>query len=126
MFTFEKRFTYVLRTSLGEFGTVEAHFVYMIILCLRAYYGPSFATGELEFMSDILPFAFNLQNIFAILGVATILNGTGVAIVTAYKAADKDGNVLELFLYSMSILQGYVCYVLILPNIQAFETIAVA
>lgn len=68
MFTYEKRFTYVLRTALGEFGTIEAHYLYMLILILRAIFGPRLAFAKVEYLSNLLHFDFNLQNVATILG----------------------------------------------------------
>jgi phosphatidylglycerophosphate synthase len=75
VFTFEKRFTYVLRTSIGEFGTIEMHYIYMLFILLRAYFGPDFATADVEFLSSLFHFSFNVQNIMSIIGLFTLLNG---------------------------------------------------
>lgn len=32
VFMLEKRFTYVLRTAIGQFGTIEVHYLYMVFL----------------------------------------------------------------------------------------------
>lgn len=121
MFTFEKRFTYLLRTAMGQFGTIEAHYLYMLACCLRAYFGPSFATGDVKFLSSKIGFLFNLQNVAAIMGAIVMLNGTIIAFTTALKAAKKDGVVKNCIMYFLSIKQGYVLLLFILPYTYCFK-----
>lgn len=121
MFTYEKRFTYQLRTAMGEFGTIEAHYLYMIICCLRAFIGPKFATADFAFMTNIVSFPFNLQNVATIIAGIGLANGSILTFVTAYKAAHRDGNVKECILYFVSLLQSYLCLIVILPYSSTFH-----
>lgn len=88
MFTFEKRFTYVLRTAVGEFGAIEAQYVYMLLLCLRGYFGTKMVTAGFSITSGIV---INVPNVMVVLGTFILINGTIATFKTAIEAAKKDG-----------------------------------
>lgn len=45
--------------------------------------------------------------------------------MTAYKAASASGHTKQWVLYFLSILQGYVCLLFVLPNIDAYQVITI-
>lgn len=66
-------------------------------------------------MTNIVSFPFNLQNVASIIAAIGLANGTILTLVTAYRAANQDGNVKECILYFISLLQSYLCLLVILP-----------
>ena len=120
LFTFEKRFTYELRTGIGEMGTVEAHFMYMAVLFLRAFIGPKFATADIEFLTSIFKFQFNMRNIATIIGIFTIFNGIGVTLYTAYKAIGDSNDKKYFFRYVSYIMIIFIITVCLIPFLSSF------
>lgn len=121
LFTFEKRFTYELRTGIGEMGTVEAHYMYMIVLILRAIIGPKLATADIGFLTSILRFEFNFQNIMIILGIFSILNGIAVTFYTAYKAIGDSNDKKYFYRYTAYIILNFVITIFIIPSLRTFS-----
>ena len=122
LFTFEKRFTYELRTGIGEMGTVEAHYMYMIILILRAIIGPKLATADIGFLTSLLKFEFNFQNVAIIIGIFSIVNGIVVTFLTAYRAISESNDKKFYYRYATYIIIIFAITIFFIPNLRSFNS----
>jgi phosphatidylglycerophosphate synthase len=125
MFMLEKRFTFLLRTALGEFGTIEAHYLYMVVLCLRGVVGPQLVEADIGFISSIIQFKFNVQNIMFVMSFISLIGGTILTAITGYQAAKISEETSQFFKYFITVMSSYVCMLVILPFTKVFYLIPV-
>mmetsp|Transcript_20009 Transcript_20009/g.17679 ORF Transcript_20009/g.17679 Transcript_20009/m.17679 type:complete len:163 (+) Transcript_20009:385-873(+) len=123
MFTFEKRFTYQLRTAVGQFGAIEAHYLYMLVLVLRGFIGPKMVTTGFTIFTPLL--IINFQNVMLVIGICVLINGTLVTFITAYKAAKADDVTKQCLYYFASISQSYICLLCIIPFTEVYKNLPI-
>ena len=121
LFTFEKRFTYELRTAMGEFGTIEAHYLYILFILLRAYLGPSFAFAKIDFLSEIFGFDFNLRNVAIVIGLGMTFSTVVLTFYTSLSKCDNSNDRSYCFQYMAYLILIFSLVLVILPTHKIFE-----
>jgi ethanolaminephosphotransferase len=120
LFTWEKRFTHVLRTAVGNFGTLEVHYIYMVFLVIRGVFGKGLVTTKNEYLSKIVHFDINLQNLALIFGIFGILQVLFFTVPTAFRAARQEKSLKFWMNYFLGILQSYLLVLFLMPKTVAF------
>lgn len=125
MFTFEKRFTYVLRTAIWQFGTIEAHYVYIVVCILKAKYGEDMQHFEISWLSNLLGVDWTFKNIMVFIMGIIIFQGIFMTLKTAYKAAKEAGESHHCMMYFGSIMMNYACFLLFFPMMTSYKSLTV-
>ena len=118
LFTFEKRFTYELRTAVGEFGTIETHYLYMLFLLLRAHIGPEIVFYKIDYLSNMIGYDFNLRNAAIVIGLFTTFNAIWLTFYTALSKANNSKDKSYCLQYMAYITICFTLALAVLPFLK--------